>query len=119
MSSPPAPSGAAIASALGLPSELLELLNQMGMDVESLVQEPEHIYIEQLLEFTQGLPDPVQRPVDVRDPSAFGTFLGSASHGFFKKFLALANIQHITLFEPESHRFRAEHYVSPFHIMLK
>jgi hypothetical protein len=104
MSSPPAPSGAAIASALGLPSELLELLNQvysnysifttmvfdipfqMGMDVESLVQEPEHVYIEQLLEFTQGLPDPVQRPVDVRDSSAFGSFLGSASHGYFKKY---------------------------------
>jgi hypothetical protein len=104
MSSSSALSGAALVSALGLPSELLEQLSQvcssnhilttmisvtplqMGMDVESLVLEPEHVYIEQLLEFTQGLPDAVQRPVDVRDPSAFGTFLGSASHSYFKKY---------------------------------
>ncbi len=30
----------------------------------------------------------------------------------FCRFLALSTVNQITIFEPESHRFRAEHYVS-------
>jgi hypothetical protein len=91
-----------IVSALGLPSELLEQLNQVcvtrhhqcwhfahlfqiGIDINCLVQEAEHSYIEQLIEFAQGLPSEIQIPVDVRDPSAFARFLGDAAHSYFSK----------------------------------
>jgi hypothetical protein len=58
----------------------------MGIDVRTLIEAfPEHIYIQQLVDYAQGLPDQLQRPVEVRDPGAFASFLGDASHGYFKK----------------------------------
>jgi hypothetical protein len=60
----------------------------MGIDIHSLTQEAEHSYIQQLIEFAQGLPSEVQNPVDVRDPSAFASFLSNKSHSYFKKCVA-------------------------------
>ena len=59
---------------------------QIGMDVRSLVEAfPEHIYIQQFMDYAQGLPEKVQKPVEVKDPGAFASFLDEPSHGYFKK----------------------------------
>jgi hypothetical protein len=101
MSSRSTPEG--ILSALGLPSELLVLLSQvcfrncpllllarltpfqMGIDINDLVSEAEYNYIEQLMEYAQGLPDAIRQPVNVKDHSAFASFLGDASKSYFNK----------------------------------
>ena len=84
----------------------------MGMDLRDLLQMPEHIYIQELMVYVQGLPPNVMSPVSVMDAGAFGSFLGDASHGYFKKYLVLYSLNEATCFQPD-HRFRGEHYVSP------
>jgi hypothetical protein len=59
---------------------------QIGIDISTLVLEAEHNYIQQLIEFAQGLPLEIQNPVDVKDASAFTRFLSDRTHGYFKKY---------------------------------
>ena len=68
------------------------ILFQMGIDINCLVLEPEYVYIEQLLEYSQGLPDQVRQPVNVKDPSAFASYLGDAGHSYFKKCVSLSAV---------------------------
>ena len=80
------------------------------MDVPAMLEMPEHIYIQQFMEYAQGLPPEVQSPVSAMDASAFGSFLGNASHGYFKKYLVLHSLNTATIYQPD-HRFKGEHYV--------
>ena len=66
------------------------------MDVPAMLEMPEHIYIQQFMEYAQGLPPEVQSPVSAMDASAFGSFLGNASHGYFKKYLVLHSLNTAT-----------------------
>ena len=76
----------------------------MELDLRDLLQMPEHIYIQELMVYVQGLPPKVMSPVSVMDAGAFGSFLGDAS--------ILYSLNEATCFQPD-HRFRGEHYVSP------
>jgi hypothetical protein len=113
---------------LGLPSELLTAMAevilhlllcfswtltipQMGIDINSLLEMPEHIYIMQFMEIMQQLPDAVQKPIRVKDASAFNSFLDDSKQSFFKKFLVLSSLNDATWMEPDQ-RFDGQHYVS-------
>jgi hypothetical protein len=83
----------------------------MGMDINQLSQLPEHLYIMQLMEFVQQLPEQVQKPIRVRDASAFNSFLSDSKNSFFKKYLVLHSLNEATYLDPD-HRYNGEHYVS-------
>ncbi len=83
----------------------------MGMDIDQLSQLPEHLYVMQLMEFVQQLPAAVQKPVRVRDASAFNSFLNDSKNSFFKKFLVLHSLNEAT-WQDADHRYNGEHYVS-------
>jgi hypothetical protein len=83
----------------------------MGMDIIELMELPEYLYIQQLMEFMQQLPDAVQKPICVKDASAFNSFLGDAGRSYFEKYLVLHSLNDATWQQPD-HRFRGEHYVS-------
>jgi len=115
-------------ASLGLPSELLTAVAevtsylhrtfcttltslQMGLDINQLLELPEHLHIMQFMEIVQQLPEAVQQPVRVRDASAFASFLGDSKNSFFKKYLVLNCLNEATYLDPQ-HRYNGEHYVS-------
>ena len=80
----------------------------MGIDINLLLQLPEHEYIMQLRQY---LPEAAQNPVQVRDASAFGSYLSDPTKSFFNKFLALYSLNEATWLDQE-HRFNGQRYVS-------
>jgi hypothetical protein len=112
MASISSPSPADIAAALGLPEPLLDLLRQVfkcrpaqfmslttfqiGVDVNDMVQNAEHVYIEQLTDYTQALPVKIQRPVDVRCSSSFAAFLDNAALSHFMKHVLASAVRFVS-----------------------
>ena len=80
----------------------------MGIDINVLLQLPEHEYIEQIRQY---LPKAAQNPIEVRSASAFDTYLSAPTNSFFKKFLVLYSLNEVTWTDPE-HRFNGQRYVS-------
>ena len=58
----------------------------MGMDVHQMLELPEYLYIQELMDIVQQLPDAVQKPIRARDTKAFMSFLGDPAKGFFQKY---------------------------------
>jgi hypothetical protein len=83
-------------------------ISQMAIDISLLLQLPEHEYI---LQLRQYLPEAARNPVQVRDASAFGSFLSDPTKSFFNKFLALDSLNEATYMDQE-HRFNGQRYVS-------
>ena len=83
----------------------------MGIDVHQMLELPEYLYIQELMDIVQQLPDAVQKPIRARDAKAFISFLGDPAKGFFQKYLVLLCLNEATNFD-QDHRYNGEHYVS-------
>jgi hypothetical protein len=74
---------------------------QMGLDINQLLELPEHLYIGQFMSIVQQLPESVQRPVRVRDAGAFASYLGDSNNSFFNKYLVLHCLNEATYLDAD------------------